>query len=224
MDRAAVSNIGRPSLQILTFGLFLFDVDFDSDLDLLAVNGHIQIEIEQRQDSFQFRQLPHLYLNRGYGTFDLISPSVSSTLGKPIVGRGAAYADYDQDGDLDVLVTENAGPAHLWRNELIQPGSASSVNYLRFKLISTKGNRDAIGTEVGIKIGGKWHYRRVKAGSSYLSQSEKTITFGMSDSSVADSVIINWSNNEQQILLDLPANNELLIVQGQKPISRKNDL
>jgi len=224
MDRAAVSNIGRPSLQILTFGLFLFDVDFDSDLDLLAVNGHIQIEIEQRQDSFQFRQLPHLYLNRGSGTFDLISPSVSSTLGKPIVGRGAAYADYDQDGDLDVLVTENAGPAHLWRNELIQPGSTSSVNYLRFKLISTKGNRDAIGTEVGIKTGGKWHYRRVKAGSSYLSQSEKTITFGMSDSSVADSVIINWSNNEQQILLDLPANNELLIVQGQKPISRKNDL
>ena len=215
MDRAAISNIGRPSLQILTFGLFLFDVDLDLDLDLLALNGHIQIEIEQRQGGFQFRQLPHLYLNRGSGTFDLIKPYNTSTIGKPIVGRGAAYADYDKDGDLDVLVTENAGPAFLWRNELNHPNSKSISNYLRFKLISTKGNRDAIGSEVGVKISGKWHYRRVKAGSSYLSQSEKIITFGLPNSSVADSVSINWSNGVKEFLLDVPLNEDLIIREGQ---------
>ena len=208
MDRAAISNIGRPSLQILTFGLFLFDVDLDMDLDLLALNGHIQIEIEQRQDGFQFRQLPHLYLNRGSGTFDLLKAYDSSTIGKPIVGRGAAYADYDKDGDLDVLVTENAGPVFLWRNELNQPNSKPARNYLRFKLLSNKGNRDAIGSEIGVKIDGKWNYRRVKAGSSYLSQSEKIITFGLSNSLDFDSVVVKWSNGEKEYYSNLPINEE----------------
>ena len=217
IDRAAMSRIGRPSLEVLTFGLFLFDVDLEGDLDLFAVNGHIQIEIENDEDEFQFRQLPQLYINKGDETFELSKPQQGSVLAKPIVGRGAAYGDYDRDGDLDILITENSGPAHLWRNDLI--GNDDKANFLRVRLLGTDSNRDGLGSIVTVFAGEQVTLLRVKTGSSYLSQSEKTLTFGLGESVEIDSLKVSWANGGIGAFYNIKANQTLQITEGSNSLT-----
>lgn len=214
MDRAALSKIGRVSFQVLTFGLFLFDVDLEGDLDLFAVNGHIQIEIESEEHEFEFRQLPQLYLNRGDGIFDLVTPEEGNVLATPIVGRGAAYADYDRDGDLDILITENAGPARLWRNELSTGSSGKNMNFLRVGLKGQESNRDGIGSVVTVVAGGRRMTQRIRTGSSYLSQSEKIATFGLGEVITVDSLRIDWPSGRVDHFEQLNSNQELIITEG----------
>ncbi len=224
MDRAALSKIGRVSLQFLTFGLFLFDVDLEGDLDLLTVNGHIQIEIESNEHEFEFRQLPQIYLNRGNGIFDLVTPKEGSVLATPIVGRGAAYADYDRDGDLDILITENAGPAHLWRNELSVGSFRENQNFLRVGLKGQESNRDGIGSIITIVMGGRKMSQRVRTGSSYLSQSEKIATFGLGDVTTVDSLRIEWPSGRIDHFEKLNSNQEISITEGSGRLVRKTSL
>ena len=126
-DISGVSKVGRPSLMTLTFGLFLLDVDLDGDLDLYTANGHVQMGIEETQDGIFYREPGHLFINDGNGIFKDVVPLIGGPLSTPIVGRGAAYADYDNNGTLDILVTENNGPAHLIKNNYFN-------NYLRVKI------------------------------------------------------------------------------------------
>ena len=216
MDRAAMSRIGRPSLEVLTFGLFLFDVDLEGDLDLFIVNGHIQVEIENDEDEFQFRQLTQLYINKGDETFELAKPSQGSVFSKRIVGRGAAYGDIDRDGDLDILITENSGPAYLWRNDLI--GDEKKANFVRVRLIGTDSNRDGLGSTVTVFSGEKTKMQRVRTGSSYLSQSEKTLTFGLGKSVIIDSLEINWTSGDIDKFYDINSNQTLQITEGSKSL------
>ena len=216
MDRAAMSRIGRPSLEVLTFGLFLFDVDLEGDLDLFIVNGHIQVEIENDEDEFQFRQLTQLYINKGDETFELAKPSQGSVFSKTIVGRGAAYGDIDRDGDLDILITENSGPAYLWRNDLI--GDEKKANFVRVRLIGTDSNRDGLGSTVTVFSGEKTKMQRVRTGSSYLSQSEKTLTFGLGKSVIIDSLEINWTSGDIDKFYDINSNQTLQITEGSKSL------
>ena len=188
VDRAAVSQIGRPSLRTLTFGLFLFDVDRDRDLDLFTANGHIIEEIGLVEEGITYRQRPQLYINQGAGLFAELSASSHPLLTRGFVGRGAAYGDYDRDGDLDVLFTENGGPAHLWRNDT--PGGG----YLEVRLEGTASNRDGVGARVVVLAGGRHQEREVRAGASYLSQSQQWPHFGLGAVPVVDSLWVYWPN------------------------------
>ena len=205
-DISAISKIGRPSLMTLTFGLFLLDIDLDCDLDLYTANGHVQIGIEETQDGIFYREPSHLFLNDGNGVFSDIVPLIGGPFSAPIVGRGAAYADYDNNGTLDILVTENNGPVHLIRNNNIN-------NYLRVKIQSVNSNRDGIGTKLIAITKDNRMIRKVKTGASFMSHSETTITFGLGNNQKVDSLYVYWPNNKTDIFLDIQSSQDILIVE-----------
>ena len=211
-DIAAKSRLGRESLKVLTFGMFLVDIDLDSDLDLFAINGHIQVEIESDNNEFEFRQLPQLFLNNGNAVFTLFDSDKNNAFDEPIVGRGGAFSDYDKDGDIDILLTENSGGIHLWRNDIINKFTPNNdLNYLRIKLKGNNSNQNAIGSVVSLYFDGEKISRRVKTGSSYLSQSEKIVTFGLGELEQIDSLKVNWSSGKKSIFYNLALNKEIEI-------------
>lgn len=207
VDRTAASKLAQPSYLTLTFGLVLFDVDLDGDLDLFISNGHVYPDRLVDQDKITFRQPPQLFLNAGDGTFTEVTRE-TAVFSDLLVGRGAAYGDYDRDGDLDLLLTENDGPARLLRNDL--PGG----NFLRVKVEGRSGNVDALGTRIVAVIDGYRMERRVRTGSSYLSQSELVATFGLGEATVVDSLIVYWPGGRIERFSALPRNQELHIVEG----------
>jgi hypothetical protein len=216
LDRAAVSLIGFPSQLMLTFGLFLFDADLDGDLDLFAANGHVQEDIEQVRDNIGYRMVPQLYLNRGDGRFDVKEPSSTGEdpLATPIVARGSAYSDIDGDGDLDVLVTENGGPAHLWRNNLMEILGAEAPGTLHVKLEGRRSNRNGIGATVGASAGETYQQRLVSSGSSYLSHSESAVVLGLGPNQLVDTLWVYWPSNYVSRFLDVAAGQVVRIVEG----------
>ncbi|MXX59139.1 MAG: CRTAC1 family protein [Rhodothermaceae bacterium] len=197
IERAAVSQIGRPSLPTLTFGLLLADFDLDGDLDLLTANGHITEDIGEVEEGITFRQRTQLYVNEGGGLFSEIE--ASGALAEHMVARGAAWADYDMDGDPDVLISENGGPARLWRNDT-QPGSSLIV-----QLTGNSSNRDGIGSRVRVKTDQGWQERYVRGGASYLSQNQQWPLFGLGLSAVADSLEVYWPDGTLTVREAVPA-------------------
>ncbi|GAB5518393.1 MAG: CRTAC1 family protein [Rhodothermales bacterium] len=206
IDRAATSRIGRPSLPMVTFGLFLFDVDYDLDLDLLAANGHVFPEVSTVYVNNTYRQPTQLFLNDGSGTF-ADATDQHAVLQQPILGRGAAYGDLDGDGDLDVIVTENGGSVHVWRND------STAGNYLRVHLTGTASNRDALGADLIAVVGETRMHRQVRTGSSYMSQSELTASFGLGTRTVVDSLYVVWPSGRDTVLTQIQANQELRLTE-----------
>jgi len=206
-DRATTSKVGLPSYLTLTFGLFLADFDSDSDLDLFTANGHVYPGRLEGQDKITYRQAPQIYLNDGTGRFDELKDDQAIFQNK-IVARGASYGDYDRDGDIDILMTENDGPAHLWRNDTV------SANSLRLRLEGVDSNTDAIGTEVEVKTGELSQYRRVRSGSSYLSASEYTLTFGLGENEFADIVTIRWPSGKVDEFTHVISGQEIIVKEG----------
>jgi len=217
-DRAPTSELGRASRLMLGFGCFFFDADLDGLLDLLIVNGHIDANISRTQGRVNYAEPPHLFHNKGGGKFVDVARFVGSEFASPKVGRGAAYGDLDLDGDLDVLITTNGGPARYYRNDL-----TVSHRGVRLTLRGTKSNRDAIGARVRIRTGQTWLTRLVRTGSSYLSQSELPLTFGTGGRDAADEAIIDWPSGLQQKLGALRAGRSYLVIEG-KGISAEQPL
>lgn len=206
MDRAAISKIGRPSLLILTFGAFLFDVDYDTDLDLYAANGHIQKLI---QDGSTYRQPSQLYRNDGSGVFQEVSDQIGGPLKNPLVSRGTAYADYDRDGDIDVLITENSGQAHLFENR------SERGNFLRINVHGTQSNADGVGTRINAYMGDFMMERRIRTGGSYLANNEKAVVFGTGTATELDSLILTWPSGQVDTFTDIQVNRQLLFTEGE---------
>ncbi|MBI4484834.1 MAG: CRTAC1 family protein, partial [Acidobacteria bacterium] len=167
VDEAPRSTVGRASLLSLAFGVFFFDYDLDGYQDILAANGHIEEEIGRVQPKVQFRQPPLLFRNQGQRKFENASQSVGAQFQRPIVARGAAYADYDRDGDLDVLLTTNHGPAYLYRND-----GGNGTNFICIRPKGVKSNRAGIGAIVRVESAGGRQWSVVRSGSSYASQSD----------------------------------------------------
>ncbi len=210
VDRAAASQIGRPSLMTLTFGLFLFDPDMDGDLDLFAANGHVQQEIAVTQDGITYAQPPHLFLNNGAGKFTDAASDIGGVLTQPLVGRGAAYADIDRDGDLDILITENGGKAHLWRNE-----QSATPAWVRVKVEGSTVNKSGLGTRLVAYTNGKGQERWIRGGSSFMAQHEQVATWGFgAEQAMVDSLVVVWPGGETQRFEGLPTNQEWQVVQG----------
>ena len=197
-DETISEGIGPISRLPLKFGVFFFDYDLDGWLDLLTANGHLEEDINKVQQSQQYRQSAQLFwnsaVNKNNGGFlPVLAEKCGDDLLKPIVGRGSAFADIDNDGDLDVLLTQIGGPPLLLRND-----QKLGHHWLRFKLVGTKSNHDAIGAWVKVTIGDKILARQVMPTRSYLSQSELPITIGLGRASRYDRVEIIWPGGAAQ--------------------------
>jgi hypothetical protein len=186
-DIATQAGVGLPSKTTLGFGCMFLDVNLDGMLDLIAANGHIDDTVRNIRGNVGYAQAPQLFLNAGKRTFRDVSSEVGEAFGQPKVGRGLACGDFDRDGDLDILMTTNNGPAYLYRNDQLA-GNRS----IRFHLVGKQSNRDAIGATVRIYYEGTMQSRLVKSGSSYLSQSELPVTFGVGKRDEIERVVIQW--------------------------------
>jgi hypothetical protein len=186
-DIATQAGVGLPSKTTLGFGCMFLDVNLDGMLDLIAANGHIDDTVRNIRGNVGYAQAPQLFLNAGKRTFRDVSSEVGEAFGQPKVGRGLACGDFDRDGDLDILMTTNNGPAYLYRNDQLA-GNRS----IRFHLVGKQSNRDAIGATVRIYYEGTMQSRLVKSGSSYLSQSELPVTFGLGKRDEIERVVIQW--------------------------------
>jgi enediyne biosynthesis protein E4 len=196
-DLAIVEGIGAATRQNLTFGVLFFDYDLDGRLDLFHVNGHIEDQINKVQSSQHYAQPMKLFWNCGAScphSFVEVPPGQVGALSKAIVGRGAVYADLDGDGDLDLVVTQIGGPALVLRN-----GQASGNHWLRVRLEGAgKVNRDAIGSTVELTADGVTQRREVMPTRGYLSQIERTLTFGLGQSTRVDRLQVHWTDGTTQ--------------------------
>ena len=192
-DLASKSGVGFPSVNTLGFGCLFADLGLKGSPDLIVANGHIDDTVRNIRGNVGYAQPPQLFLNDGRGHFQDVAGAVGKEFAQPKVGRGLACADFDRDGDLDLLMTTNQGPAYLYRNDL-----ANGNRSIRFRLIGTKSNRDGIGSLVRIECAGKVQERIVRSGSSYLSQSELPVTFGVGRQDLIDRVIIQWPSGHTE--------------------------
>jgi enediyne biosynthesis protein E4 len=215
IDEAPSSTIGQASLLTLTFACFFFDADLDGLLDIFAANGHVSDDINNVQPKVTYAQPAHLFRNLGAKKFENVSTKSGPALQQRVVARGAAYGDFDNDGDLDLLITTNNGPARLLRND-----GGNRNHALRVKTIGTESNRDGIGAKVRITTdAGQVRQAFVKTGSSYCSQSELPLTFGLGTSTTVKAIEITWPNGKVERLPGTAAD-QLLTVQEGKGIIR----
>ena len=214
IDIAPSSSLGRASLLSLSFGLFFFDYDLDGREDIFVANGHIEPDINRIQPQVVYAQIPLVFHNEGNDRFRETGKELGFT--RKFVARGAAYADIDNDGALDILLTANGGPAHLFHNV-----GGSRNNAIRIKTVGTRSNRDGIGAEVRVHSGSGDNWQTVHSGSSYCSQSELTLTFGLGQETEVSSVEINWPSGQHDTLKNLKANNSYTIEEGGKIISAR---
>ena len=217
-DRAPASDVGQASRHTLGFGCFFFDGDLDGLLDLLVVNGHIDDTLAQGSAGrVRYAESPHLFHNRGAGRLVDIAQELGETFVAPKVGRGAAFADVDLDGDLDVLITTNGGPAHLYRNDLELARGA-----VRITLVGGRTNRDGIGARIRARVGSARLTRMVRTGSSYLSQSELPVTLGLGTSRQADEVVVEWPSGARESVGPLAAGRAYVVTEGRGITSQRS--
>jgi hypothetical protein len=208
VDEAPRSEVGRSSLLTLGFGCFFYDYDLDGWLDIFVANGHIEQGIERIQSKIKYAQVPHLFRNTGKGKFQEVTRVMGVAFNKPIVARGAVHGDFDNDGDLDIVMTTNDGPAVLLRNDGVSNRS------LRLRLEGTRSNKDGLGAVVSVKVGSETQTTMAQSGSSYLSQSERILTFGLGKAQAADSVEVRWPSGRTDRLTNVKAGSVVTIQEG----------
>ncbi|MEC9258929.1 MAG: CRTAC1 family protein [Candidatus Poribacteria bacterium] len=205
IDDAPIANIGTVSLLTLTFGCFFFDFDLDGKLDIFTANGHLENEINLVQSEVTYKQAPHLFRNIGNAKFVDVA-NQNAELMEPIVGRGAAYGDIDNDGDWDLVVTNCNGHPRLFRNDRKTPHS-----WIKIKLIGKKSNRDGIGSRVKVTTESGFQLRTLRSGSSYCSQSELSLIFGLGNDRHIRQIDINWPSGLVTSLTEVTLNQSIII-------------
>ncbi len=213
-DEADRYGLGQITLDFVGWGTFFFDYDNDGKLDLFVANGHTF----QRRDAPQFLapETGQLFWNQGvgHGFYD-VSAASGEYFRTPYVGRGAAYADYDNDGDLDVVVVNHGGPAVLLRND-----GGNRAHWLKVKLEGRRSNRTAVGAKIRLVAEHTTQVREVGDQASYLSQNDLTEHFGLGTIAQVDSLVVIWPSRLHQVWTGLPSNQTVRLVEGE---SRRND-
>ena len=211
-DKAMTDGIGPPSANSLTFSTFFFDYDLDGLPDIFAANGHVADDVSVVTPTIHYAEPPLLFRNKGNGKFEDVSDKLGSALRQPVVGRGAAYLDFDNDGDLDLVINTNNGPAKLLRND-----NGNQNDMLRIKTIGTRSNRDGIGAKITVKTDkGLQLFGMVKDGSSYLSQNELPLTFGLGkpEANKTVSLEIVWPSGKKDSVANIKPNQFITLEEG----------
>ncbi len=208
VDEAPRSDVGRRSLLTLAFACFFFDYDLDGWLDIFVANGHIEEAFERIQTRIKHAQPPHVFRNLAGNGFREVTATLGDDLAAPRVGRGAAHADIDNDGDLDLLLMTNGGPAALIRNEQNQNNS------IRVRLEGARSNRAGIGSVVEVRTGTETQWQMVRSGSSYLSSSELVLTFGLGARTRVDRIQIRWPSGRSEELGGVRAGRTITVREG----------
>jgi Flp pilus assembly protein TadD len=208
-DEADRYGLGQITLDFVGWGTFFFDYNNDGKLDVFVANGH----------TFQRRDAPHLlvpetgqlFWNRGAdrGFYD-VSAASGEYFHQAYVGRGAAFADYDNDGDLDVVVVIHGGPAVLLRND-----GGNRDRWLKVKLEGRRSNRTAIGANIRVVAGHTSQVREVGAQASYLSQNDLTEHFGLGTTPEVDSLVVTWPSGIRQVWTRVVSNQTVKMVEGE---------
>jgi len=207
LDEAPSSAVGRASLLTLAFSVFFFDYDNDGRPDIFAANGHLDPAINRVQQRISYAMPPHLFHNAGGKRFEAVTARAGD-LSRPVVARGAAFADFDQDGALDLLVTTNGGPAYLFRNTGTRNAS------VRFRLAGTKSNRSGVGTRVRVLTSRGWLWQTLKAGQGYCSQSELALHFGLDHDQSAATVEVHWPSGVSETFKNVAGSQTHLLKEG----------
>jgi hypothetical protein len=208
-DIAMQTGLGSASKNTLGFGCVFYDVDLDGLLDIAVANGHIDETVRNIRGNVGYAQPPQLFQNLGGGKFRDVANEIGGEFDRPKVGRGLAVGDFDRDGDLDLLLTTNNGGAYLYRNDV-----SNGHRSIRFHLVGTKSNRDAIGATVRLYVDGRVQTRMVRSGSSYLSQSELPVTFGVGKQDRIEKVVITWPSGRSEELAKLATGKAYQVVES----------
>jgi len=214
VDAAGKAKLVQSTLRPLTFGLRFFDVDLDGYLDLLLANGHIEPEINSVQKEIHYAQASQLFWNGGDGRLLDVSAQAGGFFAEELVARGLAVGDIDGDGDIDALITTNGGAAHLLRNE----GATGAA--VALDLRAKGGNSRAVGAVVRAMVGSQTQVQMVRTGSSYLSHSSTTLTFGLGEAAQIDRLQIRWPDGGEETFEKIAAGALYTITQGEGIASR----
>ena len=214
IDSAMYTGFGPPTRQGLTFGLFFFDVDLDGRLDILGANGHLEEEISKTQQSQRYEQPPQLFWNAGRDAssqlVEVSTANVGEAFHQPIVGRGAAFGDFDGDGDQDIVISVSNGRPRIFRND-----QATGHHWLRVEPKGTTCNRNAIGARVDVRLDGETLTHTVMPTRSYLSQCERIVTFGLGDRSNVSEVTVQWPGGESETFAIDGVDRTVALTQGE---------
>ena len=212
------AGLGDVSLLMSGWGTAFFDYDNDGDQDLVVTNGHPMDDIELDSDILTYAQRPFLFENQGNGTYREIGQQVGAYFRAQDVGRGLAVADYDNDGDLDLLFTPNNRKATLLRNE----GGAAAGHWITLRLVGVRANRDAVGARVTVTAGGRRQIAEVRSASSYLSQNDMRLHFGLGAADRVESIEVRWPLKARTIerLGPIAADQFLTLREGRGVVAR----
>jgi len=211
IDATASAGLGDPSYLYVGWGTFFFDSDNDGDLDLFIANGHIMDNNELQSDQLTYEQPDQLFENCGNGKFVEISIESGDYFSQKHVARGSAYFDYDNDGDLDLLISNSNQFPILLRND-----GGNHQNWLQMTLIGTTSNRDAVGTQVIIQAGNQIQVREVQSSGSYCSVNDYRLHFGVNETKQIDLVEVQWTSGTLQKLKDVAVNQHLTVIENQQ--------
>lgn len=208
------AGITVPTRDVLSFGGGFLDYDNDGWLDLFVANGHVYPEVEQVSPDVHFKQINSLFHNEGNGKFVETTKTAGSGFETPYAGRGVAFADFDNDGFVDVLVANNGDPPLLLRNS-----GGNGNRFLNIKLVGHKSNRDAMGARIRVFAGGLSQIREVAGGGSYLSQSDLRAHFGLGKATRVESIEVSWPSGQKQTFRDLDVDKFYTIEEGRDQIA-----
>jgi hypothetical protein len=214
LDSTHGSGLGPPSWPLLKFGTCFLDTKHDGSLDIAVVDGHVSAHVDEDGDPLNtFRQRAQFYINDGSGHFQEVSRLIGPYFQEQHVGRGLAPCDYDNDGNVDLAISNSGEPAVLLHNE-----SRTPYHWIRLELRGTKSNRDGVGSKVTVHIGSRRIVRHRKGGGSYCSAPDPRLLIGTGEARQVDQVEIRWPSGLVQRVGPLAADHGYLVVEGQEKV------